>query len=248
MTQSTAQRVLERTKVFATAWKIPDDKDPAEFRWLTDYAESQAEYMTATIALLDSKADAVMRYVGIALTLVGLLLGYAIGHGPKLGGLKSFAFFLPSLFAMVLSMWSALRCTLPTQQPSRPLIAQAFSYARQQPDNSRLYLMRGWISQEFKMWMLAFEKGRCIRSALYYFMFAVTWPLIAVIAIGYRTELLGLTQHLSLGLETLVAALGLVALLGLAASRRVAGRAPLEHWMKVFPEVEVLNDFEKTPK
>lgn len=241
MNRPAATRVLERAKAFATAWKIPEGRDPGEFRWLGDYAESQVAYMTATIEFLDSKADAVMRYVGIASTLMGTALAYTLGRGKEVGDVRSFVVFLPSLLAMVCAMWSAVRCTRPIQQPSRPLIAQAFSYARQQPENSRLYLMRGWIWQEFKMWTLAFEKGGYIRSALYYFMFAVAWLPVAVLAVACQAQLRLLTQRLVLGPESLVVGLGLVALLGLAVSRRaVAGRVPLEHWVKTFPESEVL--------
>jgi hypothetical protein len=91
------------------------------------------------------------------------------------------------------------------------------------------------------MWLLAFEKGQDIRSALYYFMFAVCWQLVAVVAITWRTELEVLTRRSSLSPESLAAVLGLVLVLGLAVSRRVAGQAPLEHWVKVLSGSEVRN-------
>src|SRR5258706_7119925 len=111
--------VLERLRKYASQWQMADGTAEEQHKWVIDYAEKQAEQSIKTIEYLDSKADAMMRYVGTLITLIALALTYAMSKDSPRGDVL---FFLPVLMALLFSIWNALRCAKPTEQPRRPFI------------------------------------------------------------------------------------------------------------------------------
>jgi hypothetical protein len=219
---SKEQQILEHIRLYADNWRMDGTKSEENYQWLMDYADKQSDNSIKTTEYLDSKADAMMRYIGLLITLSVTVLGYAM---TKDGSQRDALFFFPVLVALLYSLWNLLQCTRPTDQPRQPFISDAFEYS-QNPENNKLYFMRNLMDLEYRLWLLNFKKGTLIEFSLRGFFLAIAWLLIGIGALIYKTEI---TYYLSFPSEFLVLGLGLVAV-GLLALRQYRRPVVLEEW------------------
>lgn len=233
-TDSERDAILKLIRRYADQWRMAAGTSEEQHKWVIDYAEKQAEQSIKTIEYLDSKADAMMRYVGMLITLIALALTYAMSKDSPRGDVL---FFLPVLMALLFSIWNALRCAKPTEQPRRPFIKEAFDYA-QSPKDSQLYFMRGWVELEFRTLVLGAEKGNYVATSLYSFLLALVWLMLAIPCVIFKAKLSGFIYLPSMRPELLVLLMGFLSVVVLALYRRSkASRLSLADWSKVFPEV-----------
>jgi hypothetical protein len=178
-TKLTDNVIRERARAYASQWRICKDYPEDHYKWLIDYAEKQADGSIKTIEYLDGKADAMLRQIGILVTLLGLILGYAASREAPQGYVL---YFLPVLFALLFSVISAIQCSRPQLQPRRPLIKQAFTYTSSAV-GTRLYFMRAWIYLEYDLWLMGQKKAAWIRSSHYGLVIAIVWLILGVTVI-----------------------------------------------------------------
>jgi hypothetical protein len=225
---SEESKILRRIQGYAAEWRMDEGRSETDYQWVVDYADKQSERSTRTVEYLDSKADAMTRYIGLLITLGVLVVSYAVSRdAPR----EDILFFAPALAALLYSLGNALRCTKPEDQPRPPLIGHAFAYS-QHPDNNRLYFTRSLIELEYKLWLLNQRKGTLIEFSLKGFFLALAWLLIGVIGLLYKGEI---TYFLSFQSELAAVAAGLFSVVGLALWQYLR---PVAHgdWGKAFAE------------
>jgi hypothetical protein len=227
--------ILKRARAYADQWRMVEGASEGKYQWVIDYAETQSAESIKGIEYLNSKADGMVRYIGVLITLLTLVLAYAV---TKKTPREDILFFFPTVIALVYSFWSALQCTKPVDHPRRPFIKQAFEHS-QYPESSKLYFLRPWMLLEFSLWLLAFKKAMYIERSLYGLLLALVWLIVGVLCFVFKEPLIATMSVLSFQLQYLLMAVGpvSVALLYLV-QRWKSGRPSLERWARLFPETE----------
>jgi hypothetical protein len=229
------EAILDRLRNYASQWQMAVGTLEEQHKWVIDYAEKRTEESIKTVEYLDSKADSMMRYIGALITLIALTLTYAIS---KESPSENILFFLPVLMALLFSIWNALQCTRPMDQPRLPFIKEAFAYA-QSPADSHLSFMRSCMELEYRTWLLGDKKGVYVETSLYSFLLALVWLTLGVLCVIFKAQLARVIEGSFLPLEYWVLVIGLLSVLGLYLFRLwKTARFPLSDWAKLFPETE----------
>jgi hypothetical protein len=225
--------ILEHLRAYAEQWEMLDDTSEEQYQWVIDFAEKQIEDSTKTIEHVERKADAMMRYTGLLLTLIALALTYAISKdSPRQDAL----FFLPVLVALLFSIWNALLCTRPVDHPSAPLIQEAFADA-QHPGGNQLFFMRAWIVLEYRLWLLCVEKGNYVETSLYGLLLALIWLVLGVACVVFKSPLSRFMPSFSMQSYVLVVGSGSVAALYLYRRWKSAHFCQAQ-WLNSIHEIE----------